>query len=61
MKKFDLSIEKRQFVNNRGENVDYFEFSFDLNGNKIRVKPVDEDKKLANYLLKEIVKGGEKA
>ena len=54
-----LKVEKKTFKNGSGEMVEYNELSFELLGMKIRVKPVDEDKKLCNYLLKDI--GGNKA
>lgn len=57
--KFNLNVEKRTFKNSAGEEVEYFDLTFDLLGSKIKVKPVDEDKKLCNYLLKNY-KGGDK-
>jgi len=56
----NLKVEKKEFKNGNGEIVEYMELSFDLLGNKIRVKPVDEDKKLCTYLLKSEL-GGNKA
>ncbi len=52
-----LNIEKKTFVNNKGETVEFTELSFMLAGQKIRVKPVDEDKKLCAYLLANSSKG----
>ena len=54
--KFELNVTKKEFENNKGEIVTYFEYVFDLDGTKVRVKPVEEDKKLCTYLLRE--KGG---
>ena len=60
--KLNLNVEKKTFENGKGENVDYIELSFDIDGVKIRVKPVDEDKKLCAYLLKEnLNKGGSRS
>lgn len=52
-----LNIEKKTFVNNKGETVEFTELSFMLAGQKIRVKPVDDDKKLCAYLLANSNKG----
>lgn len=60
--KLNLNVEKKSFENSKGENVDYIELSFEILGNKIKVKPVDEDKKLCAYLLKEVLeKGGSRS
>ena len=49
--KLNLVVEKKTFINNKGENVEYTEFYFEYKGCKIKVKPVEEDKKLCAYLL----------
>lgn len=56
--KLNLVIEKKSFENSNEEMVDYFSYTTEIDGNKIRLKPVEEDKKLANYLLKNNYKGG---
>lgn len=50
-----LKIEKKTFINGKGENVEYIELSFELDGVKIKVKPIDEDKKICAYLLNRLL------
>lgn len=57
----NLNVEKKKFTNNKGETVEFVELSFVLLGQKIRVKPVDDDRKLCAYLLKDYEDKGETA
>ncbi len=56
--KLNLVVEKKIFAKSEVEQIEYFDLSVEIDGNKIRLKPVDEDKKLLNYLLKSTYKGG---
>lgn len=51
MKKFELCIIKKIFKKD-DEEVEYYEYSAIIDGEKILLQPREEDKKLLKYLLK---------
>ena len=48
----NLKIEKKVFVSQDGEKIEYISYSFEVDGQVINLYPKAEDKKLANFLLK---------
>lgn len=55
MKELKLSYEQKKFLNASGVEVVYFEYYVEVNGIKIKVKPVDNT---GRQLLEYVVKGG---
>lgn len=55
MKDLKLSYEQKKFLNADGIEVVYFEYYVEVNGIKIKVKPVDST---GRQLLEYYVKGG---
>ena len=55
MKDLKLSYEQKKFLNSNGIEVVYFEYYVEVNGIKIKVKPVDNT---GRQLLEYIAKGG---
>lgn len=51
MKKFELCVCKKVFKK-EDEEVEYYEYSALIDGEKILLQPRDEDKRLLKYLLK---------
>lgn len=54
--KLELNVVKKEFVNEQGEKLSYYECSVLMNGEKFVLKPRAEDKKMFNYFLKDKVK-----
>lgn len=55
MKELKLTYEQKKFLNADGDEVVYFEYYVEVNGIKIRVKPVDAT---GRQLLEYYMKGG---
>lgn len=55
MKDLKLSYEQKKFLNSNGIEVVYYEYYVEVNGIKIKVKPVDAT---GRQLLEYYVKGG---
>ena len=53
--KLPLSIEKKSFKNDKGESIDFNAYTVDISGQVISLYPKTEDKKLCQYLLKDLI------
>lgn len=55
-KEFRLVVEDKVFENEKHEKIPYFECSVVVAGERFVLKPKAEDKKMFNYLLKNVGK-----
>ena len=52
--KLELEVKEKEFVNDKKEVIKYNVFILDLLGEEFRLNPSKEDKKMINYLLKQL-------
>ena len=52
--KLELNVLKKEFTNDDGEKIPYTAFEIELEGQKFNLVPRSDDKKLLNYLLRQI-------
>lgn len=52
--KLELEVKECEFTNDKGEIIKYNVFVVDILGEQFRLTPNKEDKKIINYLLKQM-------
>lgn len=52
--KLELEVREKEFVNDKKEVIKYNVFILDILGEEFRLNPSKEDKKMINYLLKQL-------
>ena len=52
--KLELEVREKEFVNDKKEVIKYNVFILELLGEEFRLNPSKEDKKMINYLLKQL-------
>lgn len=54
--KIEVTVDKKSFTNQKGEVVEYYEFTGDLLGVSVKLKPDLVSARLARYVLDEYFK-----